>query len=147
MGNQPLFRGQGNTLFKTNAAVSAAKRGQTVPYDVNGSPTSKPSSLVINLNDLPVATPTKPLFEFKTPSGGIVFNGSNDLAAGVAATAASALRYFRNGVANGTLTFTGTAGVSSFSDSTYVAGDLFSLYPPTSVDATLDRVRITLGTN
>lgn len=36
---QPLFRGQGNIPFKTNAAVPAARRGQTVPYDVNGAPT------------------------------------------------------------------------------------------------------------
>lgn len=37
-GPQPLDRGQGNVPWKTSQPVSAAKRGQTVPYDVNGKP-------------------------------------------------------------------------------------------------------------
>jgi hypothetical protein len=35
----PLYRGQGNRAFNTADARGAAKRGQTVPYDVNGAPT------------------------------------------------------------------------------------------------------------
>lgn len=34
----PLVRGQGNEPFRVADARSAAKRGQTIPYDVNGSP-------------------------------------------------------------------------------------------------------------
>lgn len=34
----PLYRGQGNNPWKTAQPQSAAKRGQTVPYDVNGKP-------------------------------------------------------------------------------------------------------------
>jgi hypothetical protein len=36
---RPLFRGQGNESFRTSDPRSAAKRGQTVPYNVNGAPT------------------------------------------------------------------------------------------------------------
>lgn len=146
----PVFRGQGNALFKTDRQDRNYARGQEVPYDINGSPTlppEEPGSLVININDLPTAAPAEPLFEFEVPTGGIVFTGDDQLTAGVGATSPSALRLFKNGSANGTLSFTGTNGTASFSDSTYAAGDLFGLYPPTSVDATLDRVRITLGTD
>jgi hypothetical protein len=151
VGPSPVYRSQGNIPFRSERQDAQLKRGQTVPYDVNGSPTAppdEPGALVLNIANLPAATPSVPLFEFEVPAGGIVFTGVGDeLSAGVAATAPSALRYFKNGVANGTLTFTGTAGVSAFSDSTYAAGDLFGLYPPTSIDATLDRLRITLGTD
>jgi hypothetical protein len=146
----PVFRSQGNSLFKTDKQDRAYARGQTVPYDVNGAPPvtpPEPGALVINIDDLPLATSSEPLFEFVVPTGGIIFSGDDYLSAGVAATSPSALRYFKNGAANGTLTFTGTSGASSFSDSTYAAGDLFGLYPPTSIDATLDRLRITLGTD
>lgn len=34
----PLVRGQGNEPFRTADPKSAAKRGQTIPYDVNGAP-------------------------------------------------------------------------------------------------------------
>lgn len=34
----PIARGQGNERFRTSTAIKAAKRGQTVPYDVNGAP-------------------------------------------------------------------------------------------------------------
>lgn len=146
----PVYRSQGNIPFRSEKQNAALKRGQTIPYDINGVPVpaSNPGAFILNINDLPSAVPADPLFEFEVPAGGLVFTGvGNELSAGVAATSPSALRYFKNGVANGTLTFTGTAGVSSFSDSTYAAGDLFSLYPPLSIDATLDRLRITLGTD
>jgi hypothetical protein len=146
----PTFRSQGNALFRKDVQDVSYKRGQIVPYEVNGSPTlppEEPGALIININDMPLATPTEPLFEFEVPAGGMIFSGSDQISAGVAATAPSALRLFKNGSANGTITFTGTSGTASFSDSTYAEGDLFGLYPPTSVDATLDRLRITLGTD
>lgn len=146
----PTYRSQGNSPFRSERQNATLKRGQTVPYDVNGAPPSEPpetGALAININDMPTATPGNPLFEFEVPTGGIVFSGDDQISAGVAATAPSDLRIFKNGASVGTITFTGTAGVASFSDSTYLAGDLFSLYPPLSIDATLDRLRITLGTD
>lgn len=35
----PVTRGQGNQQFRIDSGRGAAKRGQTVPYDVNGAPT------------------------------------------------------------------------------------------------------------
>lgn len=144
----PIYRSQGNALFRTDAGREIIKRGQDVPYGANGAPIpGEPGALIINVNDLPSATASEPLFEFEVPTGGIVFSGDNQITAGIAATSSSALRLFKNGSANGTVTFTGTSGAASFSDSTYAAGDLFGLYPPASLDATLDRLRITLGTD
>lgn len=147
----PVYRGQGNNPFQSFKQDGIQKRGQTVPYDVNGAPpppAPDPRALIVNINSLPAADPAEPLYEFDVPAGGVVFTGVGDhLTAGVAATGSPAFRIFKNGVANGTLTFTGSSGTASFSDSTYAEGDLFSLYPPVATDATLDRVRITLGTN
>lgn len=149
----PIFRGQGNALFKTDRQNSTYRRGQEVPYNVNGAPTpppAEPGAISIDINGLPTATPSEPLLEFIVPAGGLVFTGAADhISAGIASAAGSDLRYFKNGAANGTIHFaaSGTTGSSSFSDSTYAEGDLFGLYPPASVDATLDRVRITLGTD
>jgi hypothetical protein len=147
----PIYRGQGNQPFQSFQQDGIQKRGQTVPYDINGSPTSpppEPGALVLNINSLAAADPAEPLYEFEVPAGGVVFTGTGDhLTAGDAATGTPALRIFKNGAANGTITFTGAAGVAAFSDSTYAEGDLFSLYPPVAADATLDRVRITLGTD
>lgn len=147
----PTYRSQGNAAFRSEKQDATLKRGQTVPYDVNGAPTAppdEPGALILNITGMPDADPAEPLFEFEAPAGGVVFTGVGDeISAGVAATAPSALRMFKNGVACGTITFTGTAGVASFSDSTFTAGDLFALYPPLSIDATLDRLRITLGTD
>jgi len=147
----PVYRGQGNQPFQSFKQNGIQKRGQTVPYDTNGAPPvipPEPGALVLNINDLPLADPAKPLFEAEIPAGGIVFTGVGDfLSAGVAATAPAALRVFKNGAANGTITFTGAAGVPAFSDSNYAEDDLFGLYPPLTADATLDRLRITLGTD
>ena len=147
----PVDRGQG-TFAPRNpfTTYGPQDRGQSVPYDVNGMPVpaNDPGALTMDINGLPLADPTQPLWECLIPAGGKVFTGVGDhLSAGVAATAASVLRMFKNGVACGTITFTGTAGVVSFSDSTFAEGDLFGLYPPSTIDATLDRVRITLGTD
>lgn len=146
----PVYRGQGNNPFQSFKQDGIQKRGQTVPYDLNGSPTIDPTprALIVNINSLPAADPSEPLYEFEAPAGGVVFTGVGDyLTAGVAATGSPAFRLFKNGSANGTITFTGTTGTPAFSDSTYDEGDLFGLYPPSVTDATLDRVRITLGTN
>ena len=147
----PVDRGQGVFAPRNPfTAYGPQDRGQSVPYDVNGVPipAAEPKALVLDINGLPLADPTQPLWECLIPAGGKVFTGVGDhLSAGVGATSPSALRLFKNGVANGTITFTGTAGVVVFSDSTFAEGDLFSLYPPSSIDATLDRVRVTLGTD
>lgn len=146
----PVFRSQGNSPFRSEKQNATLKRGQTVPYDVNGAPPAPvpdPGALVMNINGMPSAVPADPLYEFEVPTGGIIFSGVDFITAGIAATAPSALRLFKNGAANGTITFTGAAGAASFSDSTYAAGDLFGLYPPLSIDATLDQLRITLGTD
>lgn len=148
----PIYRGQGNQPFQSFRRDEVQKRGQTVPYEVNGSPTipDEPGAIGAFIIDLPLADPAEPLFEFLVPAGGIVFTGvGNHVSAGVAATGASSLRIRKNGSANGTISFGagGTTGTASFTDSNYAEGDLFSLYPPAVVDATLDRVRITLGTD
>lgn len=146
----PTYRSQGNAAFRSEKQDATLKRGQTVPYDVNGAPPAapdEPGALSININGMVDADPSEPLFEFEAPLGGLTFSGADYISAGIAATAPSALRIRKNGSANGTITFTGTAGVAAFSDSTYLAGDLFGLYPPTSIDATLDQLRITLGTD
>jgi hypothetical protein len=146
----PIFRGQGNALFKTDRQNSTYRRGQEVPYNVNGAPTipAEPGFLLIDVNDLGLASSSKPLFEVAVPPGfTIVFNGNDAITAGVAATAATVLPIKKNGAANGNITVTGSSGTATFSDSTYAAGDLFSLYPPATPDATLDRLRIALGTD
>lgn len=38
MASVPISRGQGNDRFRTSTPIKAAKRGQTVAYDVNGAP-------------------------------------------------------------------------------------------------------------
>lgn len=149
----PVYRGQGNNPFQSFKQDGIQKRGQTVPYDVNGSPTppaAVPRSIAFDIMDLPLAVGTDPLAEFLTPAGDLNFTGIGDhVSAGVAATGASALRIFKNGSQVGTISFGagGTTGTVAFTDSSYVEGDLFGLYPPAAVDATLDRVRITLGTD
>lgn len=149
----PVYRGQGNNPFQSFKQDGIQKRGQTVPYDVNGSPTpgpTEPGSVAFDIIDLPSATGSDPLTEFIVPAGDLNFTGVGDhVSAGVAATGASALRIFKNGLQVGTVSFGagGTTGTVSFTDSSFVEGDLFGLYPPAAVDATLDRVRITLGTD
>jgi hypothetical protein len=146
----PVFRGQANAFFRTDKQDRAYARGQEVPYDTNGAPTIVPSPggfLAIDVNDLAAADPAEPLHEFALPPGfTVTFNGNDAITAGVAATASTVFPIKKNGSANGNVTVTGSTGAASFSDSTYAAGDLFSLYPPATPDATLDRVRIVLGT-
>lgn len=143
----PIFRSQGNRLFRTDVADKVVKRGQESPYDINGAPVSQEAGfLAIDINDMPSANPAEPLHEFVVPPGfTVVFNGSDAINAGVGATGTPSLPIQKNGAANGSIDFVGTAGTATFSDSTYAAGDLFSLYPPATADATLDRVRIVLG--
>lgn len=144
----PLHRGQGNIGFRTSDPRASAKRGQVIPYDVNGAPPAAPGDpgfLALDINDLPLADSAKPLFEFVMLKE-VSFTGVSTATAGVAATASTVLRLFKNGVANGTITFVGATGTVAFSDSTYTAGSLFALFPPLETDAALDRVRISLET-
>ncbi len=97
--------------------------------------------LPISIVDLPLASTSEPLLRWRFDSAVTLAGSSAD--AGIAATSPSALRVRINGAANGTVTFTGTAGVFSLTSGAYGAGDLFELYPPTTVDATLDQVSIT----
>lgn len=146
----PTYRSQGNRLFNTDRQNQAYKRGQEVPYNVNGAPTvpDEPGFLSIKVEDLASADPAVPLAEFEVPPGfTIVFNGNDAITARVAATGSTVFPIKKNGAANGNITITGSSGTATFSDSTYEAGTLFSLYPPASADATLDGVRISLGTD
>lgn len=152
--SKPLFRDQGNrpNVNAPQTGQGPLDRGQEVPYDVNGAPSggSATGAFVVDINGLVDADPSEPLYEFVVPSGGLIFTATADhITAGVAATGASALRFFKNGAANGTIDFSagGATGTNNISNSSYAEGDLFGLYPPTSIDATLDRVRITLGTD
>lgn len=145
----PVYRGQGNTPFRSEEQTFALKRGQTVPYDINGSPTlppDEPGFLAININDLPLADPAEPLYEFEIIGSDVVFTGNEAITAGVPATAPAVFPIEKDGAANGDITITGATGVLTLSDSTYEVGTLFSLYPPATADATLDRVRISLET-
>lgn len=44
MASQPLYRGQGNQAFEIVRPDGPVKRGQTVPYDVNGAPSGGSSA-------------------------------------------------------------------------------------------------------
>lgn len=238
----PVYRGQGNTAFTTDTRDKIVKRGQTVPYNVNGAPAGgyladgnygdivisgggtllsfnsgvvtsfarsilddasdaavratlglgalallgsinntnwsgadlsvanggtgassavtaranlglvigtdvapyAPGMLAIYLSNLTAATPGDPLYEFEVEGADVVFTGNENITAGVAATGATVFPIYKDGVANGDVTITGSTGVLSLSDSTYEVGTLFSLYPPATADATLDRVRMSL---
>ncbi len=100
--------------------------------------------LPVSIVDLPLADPTEPLLRILLTDGLTFTGGSGN--AGIAATASSALRIRKNGAANGTVTFTGTTGVVAFTNLVYAPGDVFEIYPPASLDATLDQVSITLET-
>jgi hypothetical protein len=102
-----------------------------------------PGYMPISIMDMPIADPAEPLFRMLLSDDMSFIGGAGN--AGIAATAPSALRIRKNGAANGTITFTGTAAVVSFTDPDYAAGDIFELYPPVAVDATLDWISITLG--
>ena len=104
--------------------------------------------MAVSIIDLPLADPAEPLLRWII-KGTLNFTGSGAGAANaaIAATSPSSLRLRKNGAANGTIAFTGTSGVISFSNSSYADGDVFEIYPPTSIDATLDRVSITFQTD
>jgi hypothetical protein len=146
-GPSPIARSQGNILFRSEPQDRVLKRGQNVPYDVNGSPTSPPADptyLAISIIDLPLADPADPLFELLVMLDTITFTGNESISAGVAASAPTVFPILKNGAANGDVTITGGSGVIALSDSSYAPGDLFSIYPPAVPDATLDLVRISL---
>ena len=131
------FNGRSGSVSLVPADVTAALGFLPVPPPANG-------YLPISIVDLPLADPTEPLLRWELTAGMQFVDG--DATAGIAASASSALRVRKNGSANGTITFTGTTGVVSITNLVYAPGDLFELYPPTSIDATLDQVSITLRT-
>jgi len=144
---RPLYRGQGNQPFYTNVATPQSRRGQTVPYDINGSPTvttPPPGALNISIVDLPLANVAEPLVRFRLTRDYLFTTGVAD--ATIGATGSPVFRLRKNGVASGTVTFAGTVGTLAWGDSTYPSGALFELYPPVTPDATLDQVSITLKT-
>lgn len=104
---------------------------------------ARTGAMLLSIVDLPLADPTEPLLRWRMLNALTFSGGSAD--ADIAATSTSALRLRKNGSANGTISFTGVTGTISFTSSAYGAGDLFEIYPPTTIDATLDRVSITLG--
>jgi hypothetical protein len=59
----------------------------------------------------------------------------------------SVFRIRKNGVQVGTVTFAAgaTTGTIAFTDSTFPAGSLFELWPPSTIDAALDRVSISFA--
>lgn len=102
--------------------------------------------VMLSVLDLPLAITTKALIRDRLLRP-IVFSDVASVAdAGVGATGSPAFRIFKNGIQVGTVTFAGTVGTVAFGDSIFPAGSLFELYPPSSVDATLDQVSITLRT-
>jgi len=142
---KPIYREQGNQPFRTSDPRSAAKRGQVVPYDINGAPSvSFPSTaLAMSIIDLPLADVSEPLLRVRFTTEKI-FTGGGLADAEIAATGTPAFVIMKDGLANGDVAFTGTTGTIAISDSTYPAGSLFEIYPPNPVDATLDQVSITL---
>lgn len=90
---------------------------------------------------LPTANPAEPLVRIillePMTTGAIVATAGN------AATGTVAFRFFKNGVANGTVSFTGTTGTES-GVGDWAAGDRFEIYPPTTADPTLDDVSISI---
>jgi hypothetical protein len=123
-----LFNGRSGSVALTEADV----------LDVLG-----PGHMPISIVGLPEADAAEPLLRFILTEGMDFVGGTGT--AGIAATSPSVLRFRKNGVANGTATFTGTAGAIAITDP-YADGDLFELYPPAVIDATLDQVSITLET-
>jgi hypothetical protein len=95
----------------------------------------------ISIVDLPLADPAEPLLRWLLVDGMEFTGGSVDT--GIAATGSVDLRIRKNGAANGTIS---SAGVVTFTNPVYAAGDVFEIYPPAAADATWDQVAITLET-
>jgi len=105
-------------------------------------------TLMISIVDLPSADPNEPLLRWRFERNiDLTGTGPGAADAGIAATSPSPLRLRKNGAANGTIDYTGTNGVINFISSNYAVGDLLELYPPTVIDATLDRLSITFETD
>jgi hypothetical protein len=103
-------------------------------------------TLALSITGLPDADPSVPLLRIElldaTEIGDVVAS------AGIAATGSPALRFKKDGLANGTVTFAGAVGAAVGIDD-YPAGSLLEIYPPAVADATLDDVsisiRVTIG--
>lgn len=90
---------------------------------------------------LPTANPAEPLVRIVLLNS--IATGAIIATAGNAATGTVAFRFFKNGVANGTVSFTGTTG-TEVGVGDWAAGDTFEIYPPTTADPTLDDVSISI---
>lgn len=142
----PIYRGQGNATFRSERRDTTLKRGQTVPYDVNGAPTINPASrtLSVYIADLAAAVTTEPLLRVLLTDDWTMTGGAAK--ADADATAEAVFPIKEDGVQIGAVTFAAaaTTGTVAFSDSTVASGALFDLFPPAVTDATLDNVSITL---
>jgi hypothetical protein len=150
MSATPLYRGQGNKPFETAKPVSAAKRGQTVPYDVNGAPAGGSGgsrTLALSIIDLPQADGSEPLIRWRLRENWSINQAASVADSGLAAAATSVIPIRKNGVQVGTVTFASgsTAGVVAFTDSIFASGSLFEVWPPSPVDGALDQVSISLA--
>lgn len=100
-------------------------------------------TLNLSIVDLPTADSAEPLFRHRVRDTSWTFlNGLAD--SSIAASGTPAIRLRKNGVQVGTITFTGTTGVVSFSNPAFANGDLFEIYPPAAADPTLDQLSVTL---
>jgi hypothetical protein len=135
-GGVLMFNGRTGNVVLSSADVTGA-----LGYTPSG---GGYGYMPISVVDLPLADASEPLLRLLLTDGLTFVDGTGS--AGVAATSPSALRVRKNGAANGTVTFTGTTGVVAITNLVYAPGDLFELYPPATLDATLDQVSITLRT-
>jgi hypothetical protein len=98
-------------------------------------------TLMLSIIGLPDADPADPLLRLELLDALAI--GEITATAGIGATGSPAFRFKLNGAANGTITFAGTSGTDTGIED-YAAGSLLELYPPSSADATLDDVSISI---
>jgi hypothetical protein len=98
--------------------------------------------LYLSVTDgLPDADPDEPLLRVRVQRNWTI--DSIQAEAGDGATSPTALRFRKDGVANGQILFTGTNGVAS-GIGDYPAGSLLEVYPPEIADPTLDDLSISI---
>lgn len=122
------------SFYASNSAADELEAAALLAYDlavfVGGVALS--SSELLFAHD--VAVP----ISFDTDFGNSVANAIT------AATSPTILTFKKNGVAFGTLTFTGTTGVFSSTETSFARYDLLSLHAPAIADATLAGLTLTL---
>lgn len=90
---------------------------------------------------MPSADPAEPLIRMELLEAMEI--GDLVATAGVAATGTVILRFMKDGLANGGISFTGTTGTDT-GIGDYPAGSLLEIYPPVVADPTLDDVSISI---